>query len=87
MSVFVLFCLFFYHFSFPGEFHGELFSHGPGTASELGNNPPRYEEDKFLIYKKKKSQFLAGSFLLLHHPTHSSLQILLVCLSLGSPFF
>lgn len=25
----------FYHFSFPGEFHGESFLSDPGTASEL----------------------------------------------------
>lgn len=28
-----------YHFSFPCEFHGERFSHGPGEASELAGNP------------------------------------------------
>lgn len=29
----------FYHFSFPCEFHGECFSHGPGETSEPVNNP------------------------------------------------
>lgn len=28
-----------YHFSFPCEFHGERFSHGPEEASELASNP------------------------------------------------
>lgn len=28
-----------YHFSFPCEFHGERFSHGPREASELASNP------------------------------------------------
>lgn len=37
---------FFYHFTFPGELHGERFFHDPGTASELGNNPTRKEEEE-----------------------------------------